>query len=223
MLGGFSVLSDIPQAALGNIRPAAVPSHGSDDNPTSGTLSRVFWKERGCLKTLETTCVHVIFWSISHVSELFHGVILFFWKLSEKVDTISNPLIPHLWHPDTNGTFSQSLLKTQWDTYGAFWTPLLAYDPLLTPANLTESVCTAMQPLIPLSVHWTYFKVNKQKQKNQIKAFITEDLLKPRSSFGFWSYWTYGAFLLFSWNKIKFLFLKKWYRCAPHAPFMSIF
>lgn len=155
MLGGFSVLSDIPQAALGNIRPAAVPSHGSDDNPTLGTLSRVFWKERGCLKTLETTCVHVIFWSISHVSDPpnFSMGSFFFENCQNKLVAISTPLLPHLWHPDTNGTFSRSLLKTQWETYGALWTPLLAYDPLLTPANPTESVCTAIQALIPLSVH----------------------------------------------------------------------
>lgn len=112
MLGGFSVLSDIPQAALGNIRPAAVPSHGSDDNPTLGTLSRVFWKERGCLKTLETTCVHVIFWSISHMSDLPNfSMGSFFWKLSKQIgynlhSFDSSLMTPwHKWH------FLQELVK----------------------------------------------------------------------------------------------------------------
>lgn len=192
MLGGFSVLSDIPQAALGNIRPAAVPSHGSDDNPTSGTLSRVFWKERGCLKTLETTCMHVIFWSISHVSDPPNfSMGSFFWKLSKQIgynlhSFDSSLMTPwHKWH------FLQELVK---DSVRDLWGVVDSLVGLWPLADLQTPQRVYVQQYRP-SFHSLFIRgiprstisskpeVEFQiESKNQIKAFLIVDLLKTCSA-----------------------------------------
>lgn len=134
MLGGFSVLSDVPQAALGNIRPAAVPSHGSDDNLTLGTLSCVFWKEWGCLKNLETKYVLRIF-------KHFAGYI-----------SLTFPLGQRKKKKKSSATFSRSLLKTRWETYRTLQTALLASDPLGSP----QRVCVQENRL---SFYWLLIRM----------------------------------------------------------------
>lgn len=166
MLGGFSVLSDVPQAALGNIRPAAVPSHGSDDNPTLGTLSCVFWKEWRCLKNLETTRVLVTLWSISAVLYLHNVSIGSIQEKKKKrlkkcLKSSASGFTPDssLLTPWHKCHFLQGLVKDSvrdlWDFAYYFVGPW----PLVTPANHTESVCVQRYRI---SLHLLFIRISQR-------------------------------------------------------------